>query len=463
MRRRRTSDQESLVDHVERLSGILEEQRQELDEQRRRLQNLEAENFRPPLTGERQGRGDVEAHRSKRSRRELLRLAGAAVAGAAGSVALQTIPASAANGGTMMLGQQNDANATTQLHPTGLTPSTPLFQIDVSSATNIAVGLGVVGASNANAVSAQAGGGTTANAIAGTAGVGSNSNGVVGTAGGGANSSGVVGNAGPGLNSFGVAGNAGTGNLSAGVSGSAIAIGTSPSAAGVVGQTTNAFGVVGQATTGIDIAASGNGRLAQVPFQIGGSGAPSLTPSNGLLEIVREDDGSVWASRAQAGNPIGMNQVTWKRLNAVRVDASDGSGNPFVATRILDTRNGTGTGTHTGPLLPSQVWDFGPYNNTNGIPVDAIGLIGNLTAVASDANGNVVYSFPILGWLALTPGGINPANPVSSVNYGGPVQAVANFFVVGFGTGANFAGKLRIQNGGGTKVHVLIDVFGYLQ
>ena len=453
MKRKTTSVPQRIEERIDRLTAILDAQRQELNELRQHLP--------PPSLPSSEG-GRDGGRRGKHSRRDLLRLAGAAVAGAAGSVALQTIPVSAANGGLMTLGVANDANATTQLHPTGPTPSTPLFQIDVSSATNIAVGLGVAGASNANAVSAQAGGGTTANAIAGIAGIGANSNGVVGTAGGGANSSGVVGNAGPGLNSFGVTGNAGTGNLSAGVSGSALAMGTSPSAAGVVGQTTNAFGVVGQATTGIDIAASGNGRLAQVPFQIGGSGAPSLTPSNGLLEIVREDDGSVWVSRAQAGNPIGMNQVTWKRLNAVRVDAGDGSGNPFVAARILDTRNGTGVGTHTGPLLPSQVWDFGPYNNTNGIPLDAIGLIGNLTAVASDANGNVLYSFPILGWLALTPGGVNPAHPVSSVNSGGPVQAVANFFVVGFGTGAN-AGKVRIQNGGGTKVHVLIDVFGYMQ
>jgi hypothetical protein len=228
--------------------------------------------------------------------------------------------------------------------------------------------------------------------------------------------------------------------------------------------------VWGQASTGIDLIAGGLGRLAQMAFSAGGAGAPSLTPGAGVLEILREDDGSLWVSRAQAGNPIGSLQAAWKRLNAVRVDAADGTGNPFVAARILNTINNTGTGTHIGPVLASQTVDFGPFTNANGtttasgIPSDAVGLVGNLTAVACDATGKPTPTFAVGGWLALTPGGVSadPSNPVSNVNYGGPVNAVPNFFVVGFGTGAN-AGKLRIQNGGSTRVHVLIDVFGIIQ
>jgi hypothetical protein len=116
-------------------------------------------------------------------------------------------------------------------------------------------------------------------------------------------------------------------------------------------------------------------------------------------------------------------------------------------------------------MLPGEIVDFPPFTNANGIPSDAIGLIGNLTAVASDVAGNPTASFAVGGWLALTPGGVsaNSLNPVSNVNYGGPVNAVPNFFLVGFGTGATYAGRLRIQNGGNTKVHVLLDVFGILQ
>src|SRR5437867_9212723 len=43
------------------------------------------------------------------SRRDLLRLAGALAAGAAGAVVLRPIPAAAATGGNMVLGQANDA------------------------------------------------------------------------------------------------------------------------------------------------------------------------------------------------------------------------------------------------------------------------------------------------------------------------------------------------------------------
>jgi hypothetical protein len=231
-----------------------------------------------------------------------------------------------------------------------------------------------------------------------------------------------------------------------------------------VGVTSTGYGVYGQATSGVDVIAGGNGRLAQLPFTAGGSGAPSLTPGAGQLEMLREDDGSVWVSRAQAGAPVGTLKAAWKRMNAVRVDAADGSGNAFVAARVLNTINSTGTGTHSGPLLPGEVVDFGPFTNANGIPTDAVGIIGNLTAVASNSTGNPAASFAVAGWLALTPGGVSadPTNPVSNVNYAGPVNAVPNFFVIGFGTGAN-AGKLRIQNGGNTKVHVLLDVFGILQ
>ncbi len=84
--------------------------------------------------------------------------------------------------------------------------------------------------------------------------------------------------------------------------------------------------------------------------------------------------------------------------------------------------------------------------------------------MASDIYGNQINAFAKLGWLALTPGGVsaNPATPVSSLNFGGPVNAVANFFVMGFGM-CPYAGNLRVQNSGGSKTHVLIDVFGFLQ
>src|ERR1700737_4410123 len=327
----RTRVEESLDERVARLSAIVEEQRQELDELRRILQAL------TPTLPRKRGReisANLPGERGKEihaSRRELLRLAGAAVAGAAGTVALQAIPVSAANGGPMVLGQLNDASATTDLHPTTTTAPNPLLHIDASAASNAAVALFVAGATNTNAAVLQ-GSGTgsgllaTTNrrsALSGQAGSGAASNGVLGTAGAGATSYGVVGTAGAGLNSIGVVGNAGPANASAGVAGHA---GGALTSAGVVGAASVGYGVFGQASTGIDMIAGGNGRLAQVSSSPGGAGAPNPPPGDGVPETIRQDDGAVWVTRAQAGAPIGTFQAAWKRLNAVRVDAVDGTG-----------------------------------------------------------------------------------------------------------------------------------------
>src|SRR5207253_2257716 len=64
------------------------------------------------------------------SRRDLLKLAGAAAAGAAGSIVLGSIPAAAANDDPILLGHStgNDAGTTTDIYPSGGTAPSPLFQ-----------------------------------------------------------------------------------------------------------------------------------------------------------------------------------------------------------------------------------------------------------------------------------------------------------------------------------------------
>src|SRR5438477_1935788 len=169
---------ESLEERVAQLTAMLEAQRQELAEQRQRLQSIESDGLRFPSGGA-QG-GSAQAH----SRRDVLRLAGAAMAGAAGSVALQAVPASAMTTGNMVLGQANDANATTGLFPTTGSSPNPLLQINASTATA------------GDAITASAGSGATSNAIVGTAGIGATSSGIVGTPGNGARFNGGGGRAG---------------------------------------------------------------------------------------------------------------------------------------------------------------------------------------------------------------------------------------------------------------------------
>lgn len=68
--------------------------------------------------------------RGPHTRRDLLKLAGAAAAGAAGSIVLRAVPAAATDGGSVLLGVSatNDAAHTTDLSPTTGSAPSPLFQ-----------------------------------------------------------------------------------------------------------------------------------------------------------------------------------------------------------------------------------------------------------------------------------------------------------------------------------------------
>src|SRR5438132_3303787 len=84
------------------------------------------------------GGGEIQPH----SRRDFVKLAGAAVAGAAGGVLLGNVPAAATNGNSVILGNTsgattNDAANTTSLTATGPTPTgpTPLVEIIGPGAT----------------------------------------------------------------------------------------------------------------------------------------------------------------------------------------------------------------------------------------------------------------------------------------------------------------------------------------
>src|SRR5207302_3280725 len=76
------------------------------------------------------GNGNGSPHQAPQSRRDLLKLAGAAAAGAAGTIVLNAMPAAATNTNPILLGNQttNDAATTTDIFPTTATAPAPLFQ-----------------------------------------------------------------------------------------------------------------------------------------------------------------------------------------------------------------------------------------------------------------------------------------------------------------------------------------------
>jgi hypothetical protein len=134
------------------------------------------------------------------------------------------------------------------------------------------------------------------------------------------------------------------------------------------------------------------------------------------FEQARDMNGVLWLSSSTG---------SWRRSNTLRVDNTAGTG-PFQPVRIIDTRNGTGGKSGMRSANSSTTW--GPFPGTNGIPSDAIGIVGNVTVTSYTGNG----------FLAVFPAGAsyNPASSPSTMNYS-TNWAWANAFTVGFGTGAN--------------------------
>jgi hypothetical protein len=222
---------------------------------------------------------------------------------------------------------------------------------------------------------------------------------------------------------------------------------------GVTGESDHGYGVVG-GSGGIDIGALGHGRVLQVSLPTDMLASPPAGPPKynnpNDFEQVRDSNGVLWLSGVSG---------TWRRANTLRVDIPTGLG-AFTPARLLDTRNSTGTAGSfpalgpNQPLQPGVSYIFGPFTNANGLPADAIGIVGNITAVG----------FTGAGYITIYPAGI-AAPPTSSVNFAPPFQGSgwANACTVGFGTGAN-AGKIsiRLSNNGITS-HVILDVTAYLQ
>jgi len=203
----------------------------------------ELDQLRAQLRG---GWAEVDAAPHTHSRRGLLKLAGAAVAGAAGAAALKVVPAAAADGGNMLLGSTNDANATTVLKPT-TTGTTPMLEV---------LGPGV-----------SALPGSPPEPFAGA----------------------VIG--------VGSSGNDGVDGYAPGTSG-----------AGVVGQSDSGYGVIGATASGIDLAAlGGSGRIAQNP--LAAPGPPGFAPTSGLAEMVRDSGRRIWASNADGASWRPLNSL----------------------------------------------------------------------------------------------------------------------------------------------------------
>jgi len=375
------------------------------------------------------------------SRRDLLKLAGAVAAGAAGGLVLRPIPAAATAGGNVILGGSpatNDSNATTFLAPTTASTPSPIVAMEgqvpptfpanpAATSKTAPISLPVLLVLAPHGVFPNNGAITPLPVYPGNAPLQS------------------VG--GPvdlvsGPTTF---------HVSEGVDGHAAVDNTDMNArgAGVIGTSDFGIGVLGAGAT--DVGAFGSGHLAQLSITDNTgtaiAGPPTLPPLYNFSQV-RDVNGVLWLSGVGGG---------WRRDNTVRVDNVAGTG-PFAPARILDTRSSLGTtGSGLGanqPLQPGVTYIFGPFTGSHGLPPDAIGIVGNVTVV----------NFTGAGYLSLFPGGA-PDPGTSSINFGPPFASSgwANAFTLGFGTGSN-AGKvsIRLSNNAITS-HVILDVTAYLQ
>ena len=346
-------------------------------------------------------------HKAPQSRRDLLKLAGAASAGAAGSILLRTVPAAVTSGLPVVVGNSttNDSATTTDLSPTTATAASPLFQ---------ATGQGVLST-------------TTVPATASTTPPLSQSVPLIGAIGAG----GALPNIGTppipdypgfapiqgvgGVTSVAVSG--GTVEYSEGVNG----YGTGATGFGVTGESDVGYGVAG-GSGGIDLAAIGHGRLLQAALLDSNGntlpGPPTYLPND--FEQVRDVNGVLWLSK-----PDG----SWRPVKSTVVTIT-----PF---RIYDSR--------PAKKAANSFTDI-PVAGVGGIPTYAVGVFGNLTALGPAADGFLTM-FPKGGTL----------NQVNSLNFLKGV-VLSNHVMVGLGTG----GAVTVFVSGNGATSFLFDVYGYI-
>jgi hypothetical protein len=356
---------------------------------------------------------DEGGPKKRTDRRGMLKLAGAALLGAAGAAAVRAVPASAASGDYMITGCINVETTPTQVSGSAT---------NGQSALQAQGGIGLHGQGNAS---------TNALAV-----------GVLGTTKNGG----------------------GTAVQAQETSGVGVQ-GTATSGSAGWFQATTGWDVqLGQAISGTiaDPNFHGTGRLSMVGrTDVGGVGpniaVQFLTHSTLFAgghfqhELVRGNDASIWASRYDLTGATTQNQFRWKRINTLRVDTADGMGTSLKPLRLYDSR----TGSPLGPFGPGTVNTHtvaGAGAGAQHIPADAIAVTGNLTAVSFSQNG----------FLTIFPAGAtyDPNHDPSTMNFSVGQYAIANSFVCGLTNG-----QLKVYVGifGTTKSNYILDITGYLE
>src|SRR5438270_1027577 len=261
-------------------------------------------------------------HNAPQSRRDVLKLAGAAAAGAAGSIVLGAIPAAATSGLPMVLGNSttNDTNTTTDTFPTAGSAPSPLFQ-----ATGQSVNAGTTVPPTASVTAPVLQSIPLIGAIGAGGSLPSIGSPPVTDYPGFAPIQGVG-----GMTTISTVG--GNQVYSEGVGG----FGAGQTGIGVIGESDSGYGVVG-GSGGIDVAALGNGRILQLAL-INASltnnpaGPPNYVPND--FEQVRDGNGVLYISVAgSTWIPVqvgGLNQALFTAVTTKQLGLQNSNGQTFV-------------------------------------------------------------------------------------------------------------------------------------
>lgn len=133
---------------------------------------------------------------------------------------------------------------------------------------------------------------------------------------------------------------------------------------------------------------------------------------------------------------------------------------PLNPTRVVDSA--TGVGGITGPIAAGNaVHTTTEIAGTAGIPVEAIGVVGNFAI--SGENGALLNGYGVAS--VFPAGSFGSPPPTANINAGNGCFAISNSVTVGFGTGLANAGKLAFSWSGGGPVpncQIFLDVAGYI-
>lgn len=373
------------------------------------------------------------------NRRNFLKLAGAAAAGAtAVAIAGSAEQAAAATGGSLLIGNPNTATAiadVTHLYspsPSQLMPAT--FRVN-----NYTLGSLTLPASHRIALAATISGSATNEGY--RTGVYARTSGPAAIGG-----QGVFGSHEGADNPFAT-------NYSFGVVGTTEAGGyavfgynpTGTNSTGVLGRADAGTGVIASSQTGVSLLVRDGGRMQQQLRAVGAPAAGTFTAG----EQIRDGNADLYICTA-SGTP-----GTWRKVTAQHPAYANSGGSINLLSkpiRLLDTRPGTTAPLNNGfakvagnTVLTLQI--TGTVADGLSVPAGAKGILGNLTIIGPNGDG----------YAQVWPGGL-AAPSTSNINYGtvNASPAIANYFI----SALDAAGKLNVLTY--QTAHVLIDVSGFV-